>query len=95
MWYAFQIVSVFGLAVLWTRAPGNTPDDFGRGLFLGALCAWWLTWVLTLLFDAIRRVYAKLFGRVALGRRSHQGPDQIVSSGDRVGTRPPRLISKV
>lgn len=95
MWFVFQITTVFGLAYVWTIAPGNSPADFGRGLFLGGLSAWWLTWVLTLLFDAIRRSYTKLFRRVALSRRSHQGPDQIVSSGDRVDTRPPRLISKV
>lgn len=92
MWYAFQITTTLGLAFVWTTAPGNGPEDFGRGLFLGILITWWLTWVLTLLFDGIRGLFRS---HIVPVRRSQQSPDQLVSGRSGVGTRPPRLISKV
>jgi hypothetical protein len=76
MWYVFQAVTAFTLAFVWTTAPGNGPEDFGRGLFLGGLFAWWLTWVLTLLFDAIRRLFRS--HTIPVGG-SKKCPDQIVT----------------
>lgn len=52
MWYVIQIVVAGYVAYTWATMPGHSPEDLGRGLFLGALVAWWITAVSTALRDA-------------------------------------------
>jgi len=51
MWYVIQIGVAIYLAYAWTTLPGNTPADFGRGLFLGGLVAWSVTALITVIRD--------------------------------------------
>lgn len=104
MWYALQISIAFGCAYFWTTMPGNTPADFGRGLYLGGIIAFMATLTITAFTTLIRALVSKLLRRlqrskvgtdVRLCRGSHEKPDQVVPISDGSSTRTPKLISKI
>lgn len=98
MWYIFQISVAGGVAYAWTTLPGNSPKDFGHGLFLGAVVAWFATMLLSGIFDAInsrriQRLQSSLLR--GINRRSEKQTQYKVVVGRTVGPRPPKLVSQV
>jgi hypothetical protein len=55
MWYALQITIACSIAYYWTIMEGHSPANFGHGLFLGGLIAWYTTVV----FFGLRDWYIK------------------------------------
>lgn len=51
MWYIVQAGIAIGIAYFWCTMPGNSPDEFGHGLFLGGIIAWYATALVTALYD--------------------------------------------
>ncbi len=94
MWYAIQAAIALYIAYIWTTLPGNEPKDFGHGLFLGGVIAWFVTLTLCAVIDAIntrrqRRLQSSL--RV-VDRRAQEKPKDKIAVSRRAGTRPPKLI---
>ncbi len=52
MWYLLQTLIAGYVAYTWCTLPGNGPENFGHGLFLGALIAWVVTAVIATFYDA-------------------------------------------
>lgn len=55
MWYTLQIAIALGIAFFWATMPGHTPQDFGHGLFLGAILAWYGTLLITGVIEALNK----------------------------------------
>jgi hypothetical protein len=55
MWYLLQILIAGYIGYFWTTMPGHTPNEFGHGLFLGGLIAWFVTLLLGSILDFTRR----------------------------------------
>ena len=55
MWYLIQIVIACTAAYIWCTVPGNSPENLGKGLFLGWLIAWYVTSVTIALRDAYKQ----------------------------------------
>ena len=43
MWYILQAGIAIGVAYFWCTMPGNSFSEFGHGLFLGGILAWYIT----------------------------------------------------
>lgn len=43
MWYVLQAGIVIGVAYFWCTMSGHSPNEFGHGLFLGSILAWYTT----------------------------------------------------
>jgi len=55
MWYVLQAGIAIGIAYFWCTLPGNSPSEFGHGLFLGGIIAWYATALVTAIYDYSRR----------------------------------------
>jgi hypothetical protein len=81
MWYALQTGLAIYVAYFWcTEVPGNSPDNFGHGLFLGGIVAWFCTLILTGLLDICKRIgraARSLTSRTStLSLRRHKQPEK-------------------
>lgn len=43
MWYILQAGIAIGVAYFWCTMSGHSPNEFGHGLFLGGILAWYAT----------------------------------------------------
>lgn len=99
MWYVLQIGVALYVAYFWTTMPGHTPSEFGHGLFLGVLVAWYATMVIGGLIDVIRRRVLKP-AKPSLGLirqqlrygRCHQNPGDDRGIRTAVNTGSPPLV---
>lgn len=54
MWYVLQAGTAIGIAYFWCTMPGNSPAEFGHGLFLGGIIAWYATALITAFLEPNR-----------------------------------------
>lgn len=96
MWYALQIAIALWVAYFWTTLPENSPNDFGHGLYLGGIVAFFFTLSVNAITTLIRALGSKLLRRFSdLRFRSHKKSDQVITVSGGSRTRPPPLITKV
>src|SRR5271154_6211406 len=85
MWYIFQISIAGYVAYFWCTMPGNSPANFGHGLFLGAILAWYATMLLSSVINRIRggrlTQSTRLIRPELLDRRSHEKSDKSILTG--------------
>lgn len=96
MWYAIQIVVAGSVAYAWTTLPENSPKDFGHGLFLGGIVAWFVTATICATRDLFNRRKANDQSLLrGVDSRAHKQPQKKVGFSRRMRSRPPKLVSKV
>jgi len=94
MWYVFQTVIVGGVAYAWL-AHISDQKDVGHAIFLGVIVAFYATFILSGVLNAvrtlIRAIRSKLLGlRPAL--RAHEQPNKLIPVNRSGSTRPNRLV---
>lgn len=78
MWYVLQAGIAIGAATFWCTLPGHSPNEFGHGLFLGGILAWYAT----VLIDALREPSRlKRATRVTAGGQSQLGSSAVPLKG--------------
>ena len=93
-WYTLQITIAFYIAYYWTTLPGHSPENFGHGLALGGIVAWYGTLLLTGILDAIRSMARKANASIVklIDRRRKKHPSNQITVSRAVRPRPPNLI---
>jgi hypothetical protein len=94
VWYVIQAIIAFGIAFYWTTLPGNNPTDFGHGLFLGGIIAWFVTSTVYATLDLFIRhkQQSQSLPTNLINRRSHEKPSHQIRVRRRMPSRPPKLI---
>jgi hypothetical protein len=92
VWYVLQFAIASYIGYQWATLPGNTPDNLGHGLGLGAVVAWFVTAGIVSGYDMCKRYWYNRHLRRARKRRRRQLKkliryyyrDQRVSKGERL-----------
>ena len=96
MWYLIQASIAGYIGYYWTTLPGNSPINFGHGLFLGILIAWFVTTIVYATLDLFIRQIRRIQNNKSLARlsdrRGEKHPGNQVGIGSRTSSRSPRLI---
>jgi hypothetical protein len=94
VWYAIQAIIALGVAFYWTTLPGNDPSNFGHGLFLGGIVAWFATTIIYATLDLFNRRKRRIqsLPRLLVDRRGQKKPSNQIGVRRSVRSRHPTLI---
>ena len=89
-----QAIIALGVAFYWTTLPGNDPSNFGHGLFLGGIVAWFATAIIYATLDLFNRRKRRIqsLPRLLVDRRSQEKPSDQIGVRRSVRPRRPTLI---